>query len=158
MKFRQCSVNGLKYVDVNGKLCRKEENIQPQPLKSTDEVIDLLKAVALCHTVRVEKVNKPNGVVNKGFTHDEEDSIPMSVLNESSDETGRNYNFQASSPDEKALVEACRDYGVVFHGLTDNVMKLSIGKVIKSYKLVHTLEFDPTRKRMGVMIADERGL
>ncbi|CAD5116940.1 DgyrCDS5779 [Dimorphilus gyrociliatus] len=156
MKFRQCSVNGIKFVDVYGKLCKKEKNIQPDPLRSYDEVIDLLKAVALCHTVRVEKVDKPNGVVNKGFSHEEE-CIPMSVLNDSADEADHNHNFQASSPDEKALVEACRDYGVIFQGTVDNVMKLKIGKTVKLYKLIHTLEFDPVRKRMSVMIQDERG-
>ncbi len=50
----------------------------------------MLKVLALCHTVRVERKGGDAGgtsnVNNNGF----------------------DYEYEASSPDEKALVEACR--------------------------------------------------
>lgn len=52
------------------------------------EMVEFLMALALCHTVRVDmKDNAGTG----GFSLD-----------------GYEYEYQASSPDEKALVEACR--------------------------------------------------
>ena len=52
------------------------------------EIEELLKVLALCHTVRVDKKD-------------------LDSTGEYS-QTGFEYEYQASSPDEKALVEAAR--------------------------------------------------
>ncbi|WAR27505.1 AT11B-like protein, partial [Mya arenaria] len=49
---------------------------------------------------------------------------------------GYEYDYQAPSPDEKAFIEACE---------------------MRRYKLLHTLDFDATRKRMSVIVENERG-
>ena len=51
---------------------------------------EMLTAMALCHTVRVDK----------------KDNLATGAYSE----TGHEYDYQASSPDEKALVEAARKY------------------------------------------------
>jgi len=48
----------------------------------------MLVTLALCHTVHVER----------------KDGLPASLRSE----TGFDYDYQAISPDEKALIEACR--------------------------------------------------
>jgi phospholipid-translocating ATPase len=49
---------------------------------------DMFRVLALCHTIRVDKVDNSG---NGGYS-----------------DNGFGYEYEASSPDEKALVEACR--------------------------------------------------
>jgi magnesium-transporting ATPase (P-type) len=53
-----------------------------------DEMLELFTVLALCHTVRVDK--------------------EMEAVHSSDDNTQQAYKYQSSSPDEKALVEACQ--------------------------------------------------
>ena len=48
-------------------------------------------------------------------------------------------------------------YGVVFHGIHDNRLEVTFKREMRRYKLLHSLEFDPTRKRMSVIIQNEKG-
>ncbi|XP_065366183.1 phospholipid-transporting ATPase IF isoform X1 [Calliphora vicina] len=80
-------------------------------------------------------------------------------------------DYQASSPDEKALVEACAHLGLVYIGDDDEVLKIrvtpphmdysrpfSVGKVNEmNFDRLHVLEFTSDRKRMSVIIKDENG-
>ena len=52
------------------------------------EIYYLLRVLVLCHTIRVDR----------------KDNLATGAYSE----TGFEYEYQASSPDEKALVEACR--------------------------------------------------
>ena len=62
--------------------------MEPQP-----EVEQFLVALALCHTVRITD--------NSSMANGSEESLEITI---------DNLNYQASSPDEKALVEACSRY------------------------------------------------
>lgn len=66
------------------------------------------------------------------------------------DRTGK---YNASSPDELALVNAAKFFGVVFKKRDeDNNMVIDYrGKELK-YKLLNVLEFNSTRKRMSVIV------
>ena len=140
MQFRQCSVNGIKLVDIGGVLCVQPDipNVQPAPISTVTvsvlesvvaftfnaesrqisqfcsngldfstnmilvhieckitfsvrlqrEMLDVFNVLVLCHTCRVDR---KDNVATGGYS-----------------ETGFEYEYQASSPDEKALVEACR--------------------------------------------------
>ena len=53
---------------------------------------------------------------------------------------------------------SCYDrYNIIFHGMKDNQMLVTFYGKLKSYTLHHVLEFDPTRKRMSVIVTDEQG-
>ncbi|XP_054730850.1 phospholipid-transporting ATPase IF [Anastrepha obliqua] len=79
--------------------------------------------------------------------------------------------YQASSPDEKALVEACANLGLVYMGDDDEVLRIrivpphmdysrpfSVGKVNEMhFSRLHVLEFTSDRKRMSVIVKDESG-
>uniref|UniRef100_A0A7N6FID4 Phospholipid-transporting ATPase n=1 Tax=Anabas testudineus TaxID=64144 RepID=A0A7N6FID4_ANATE len=109
MQFRECSINGTKYREVNGKLV-PEGMTDDSPDGSiphlTGEELLFLKAVSLCHTVQIS-YDQPDCLVAGGD--------PFSHANGFS---SNNMEYYASSPDEKALVEkglrtlvvACRHF------------------------------------------------
>lgn len=73
--------------------------------------------------------------------------------------------YQASSPDEKALLEACRQLGFIYLGDDNDILKVKIlsnlkdanESKIESHKRLHILEFTSERKRMSVIVADKDG-
>uniref|UniRef100_A0A673CM95 Phospholipid-transporting ATPase n=1 Tax=Sphaeramia orbicularis TaxID=375764 RepID=A0A673CM95_9TELE len=96
MQFRECSINGTKYREVNGKLV-PEGVTDDSPDGSTPHLIGeellFLKAVSLCHTVQIS-YDQPDCLVGGGD--------PFSHVNGFSTS---HMEYYASSPDEKALVE-----------------------------------------------------
>uniref|UniRef100_A0A673LYD9 Phospholipid-transporting ATPase n=1 Tax=Sinocyclocheilus rhinocerous TaxID=307959 RepID=A0A673LYD9_9TELE len=115
MQFRECSINGIKYQEINGKLV--PEGMTEDSPDGSEELF--LKAVSLCHTVQI--------------SYDQTDGPgdPFSHANSFSPQM----EYYASSPDEKALVEATKSC-------------LSA----RRYKLLHVLEFDANRRRMSVIL------
>lgn len=69
------------------------------------------------------------------------------------DERTRKYN--ASSPDELALVNAAKFFGAEFLKRDeDNNMLIRLNGRELSYRLMNILEFNSTRKRMSVIVED----
>ncbi|EMP25194.1 Putative phospholipid-transporting ATPase IF [Chelonia mydas] len=144
MQFRECSINGIKYQEINGKLVPEglpedsPDGIRPSLMKEEEL---FLKAVCLCHTVHISADQtdgigdgrwRANGIVSQ-------------------------LEYYASSPDEKALVEAASRVGVVFTGTNGEGMEVkSLGKP-ERFKLLHVLEFDPNRRRMSVIVESPSG-
>ncbi|XP_052218556.1 phospholipid-transporting ATPase IF-like isoform X1 [Dreissena polymorpha] len=140
MQFRMCSINGVEFEEVGSMLCRvSPTGGQPEPLPAfTEEVETFLTVLVLCHSVRVD--------------HPQATELGAAAMYSYS---GYDYDYQAPSPDEKAFVEACRRYGVVFHGCHDGMLEVTFKGEMRRYKLHHTLEFDATRKRMSVIVQNE---
>jgi len=68
--------------------------------------------------------------------------------------------YNASSPDELALVNAAKQFGFEFKGkdADDNYSVLDkINGKFLNYKLLHVCEFNSTRKRMSVIFRDPLG-
>ena len=65
-------------------------------------------------------------------------------------------HFVASSPDEKALLDICKQFGFTFLGQSpNNEMQIQIGETeIKSFIKLNELEFDSFRKCMSVIVKD----
>ncbi|KAG7239951.1 hypothetical protein INR49_028146 [Caranx melampygus] len=123
MQFRECSINGTKYREVNGKLIGEE--------------LLFLKAVSLCHTVQIS-YDQPDCLAGGGD--------PFSHANGFS---SNHMEYYASSPDEKALVEAAKRIGVAFTGSSGDTMEIKTFGTMEKYKLLHVLEFDADRRRMS---------
>ncbi|MEQ2222347.1 putative phospholipid-transporting ATPase IF [Ilyodon furcidens] len=108
------------------------------------EELLFLKAVSLCHTVQI--------------SYDQPDSLlggdPFSHANGFS---SNNMEYYASSPDEKALVEATKRIGVAFTGSSGDTMEIQTFGKSEKYKLLHVLEFDPDRRRMSVILQTPSG-
>uniref|UniRef100_A0A3B3BXC1 Phospholipid-transporting ATPase n=1 Tax=Oryzias melastigma TaxID=30732 RepID=A0A3B3BXC1_ORYME len=163
MHFRECSIKGTKYREVNGKLL-PEGMTDDSPdgsvahlVKHTltrshthtlmyigDEVL-FLKAVSLCHTVQIsyDQPDLPLGA-----------SDPFSHVNGFS---SNHMEYYASSPDEKALVEATKRIGVAFTGSSGDTMEIKTFGKFEKYKLLHLLEFDANRRRMSVILQTPSG-
>ncbi|KAG1676697.1 putative phospholipid-transporting ATPase IF [Nymphon striatum] len=144
MQFRRCSINGIHYVEKGGLLCEISNNDSEEsnPLlgQYSKDVLSFLEVLALCHTVHLStNIDKPVGVIN---------GIDLGLCNF--------FEYQASSPDEKALVEACRRFRIVYQGLNNDHYELNINGKIKKFKRLHVLEFDSNRRRMSVIIQNEK--
>uniref|UniRef100_A0A672IK93 Phospholipid-transporting ATPase n=1 Tax=Salarias fasciatus TaxID=181472 RepID=A0A672IK93_SALFA len=140
MQFRECSISGTKYREVNGKLV-PEGMTDDSPDGSTPHLeLLFLKAVSLCHTVQIS-YDQPDCLVGGGD--------PFSHVNGFS---SNHMEYYASSPDEKALVEAAKRY-ISYSEINKGVFKLFC-----RYKLLHVLEFDADRRRMSVILQTPSGL
>ncbi|CAD6502732.1 BgTH12-05322 [Blumeria graminis f. sp. triticale] len=60
--------------------------------------------------------------------------------------------FKAQSPDEAALVSTARDCGFTVLGNSSDSIRLNVQGEERSYKVLNTLEFNSTRKRMSAII------
>ncbi|XP_049950032.1 phospholipid-transporting ATPase IF-like isoform X1 [Schistocerca serialis cubense] len=142
MQFRRCSIGGVAYVENNGELFRlTEDGTERNSILlqcMTPEIEHFLIALALCHSVQITSGN--NGVNNN-------DQVEMDSK----------LDYQASSPDEKALVSASARCGVVFLGEEGDINTIQIRGKIRRYKKLDCLEFTSDRKRMSVIVEDEDG-
>ncbi|KAM6221794.1 phospholipid-transporting ATPase IF [Rhynchocyon petersi] len=171
MQFRECSINGIKYQEINGRLV--PEGPTPDSSEgnlsylsslshlnnlshlttssfgtSPDYEIELVKehdlffkAVSLCHTVQISNV-QTDGIGDGPWQ---------------SNLTSSHLEYYASSPDEKALVEAAARLGIVFIGSSEETMEVKTLGKLERYKLLHILEFDSNRRRMGVIVQAPSG-
>ena len=48
-------------------------------------------------------------------------------------------------------------FGIVYHGIQDGLVLLTVGGHQMRYTLHHVLDFDADRKRMSVIVEDENG-
>ena len=68
-------------------------------------------------------------------------------------------NYNASSPDELALVNAARFFGMKFIDRDEEgVMTINYKGEIVKYQLLNFIEFNSTRKRMSVIVRNEKGV
>ncbi|XP_043329572.1 phospholipid-transporting ATPase IF isoform X9 [Cervus canadensis] len=172
MQFRECSINGTKYQEINGRLVSEgptpdssEGNLSyltslshlnnlshlatsssfrtsPENGTELNKEHDLFfKAVSLCHTVQISSVQT--------------DSIGDGPWQ--SNFAPAQLEYYASSPDEKALVEAAARFGIVFIGNSGEIMEVKTLGKLERYKLLHILEFDPDRRRMSVIVQAPSG-
>ncbi|XP_054262795.1 phospholipid-transporting ATPase IF-like [Macrosteles quadrilineatus] len=129
MHFRRCSVDGSLYCEREGRLMvlpPSGSTLSATPLPHwPPEVEQFLLAMALCHTVQTLEQTTVD--------------CPQ---------------YQASSPDEKALVEAAARCGVVYLGTSAGLMSVSVRGRVRNYKKLQTLEFTSDRKRMSVVVSD----
>ncbi|XP_028929478.1 probable phospholipid-transporting ATPase IF isoform X4 [Ornithorhynchus anatinus] len=139
MQFRECSINGIKYHEINGSLVPEgrtadsPDGIRPRLLQEEEL---FMKAVCLCHTVQISADQTDSLGDNSWFSNGVSSQL----------------EYYASSPDEKALVEAARRVGVVFTGTSGEAMEIKSLGTPERYKLLHVLEFDADRRRMSVIV------
>ncbi|XP_047509225.1 phospholipid-transporting ATPase IF [Pieris napi] len=173
MAFKACSIKGQIYEEREGRLFDTGK---------FDEAVDTLQTdlkffftiLALCHSVQLsnedmkklsarlsgtgnmqlmnffrrKKITKANG--NSSVI----DSVTWNaILNEN----GSKMDYQGSSPDEKALVEAADRFQVTFLGDEGNSLVLKVGTITEMYERLQLIEFTSERKRMSVIVKDKDG-
>ncbi|KAK4785214.1 hypothetical protein SAY86_001903 [Trapa natans] len=84
------------------------------------------------------------------------------AISEVDEATGK-ISYEAESPDEASFVIAARELGFEFYKRTQTSISLheldpaSGEKVERVYQLLNVLEFNSSRKRMSVIVRDEKG-
>lgn len=78
------------------------------------------------------------------------------ISNNVNSSTGK-VDYQASSPDEKALVEAADRFGITFLGEDGNNLVIGIADDTELYERLQLIEFTSERKRMSVVLKDKDG-
>jgi magnesium-transporting ATPase (P-type) len=78
------------------------------------------------------------------------------IAEEKEDKTGKPFTmYNASSPDELALVNGARHFGFAFKERDDNsnmVIEHTRTGAVSKYELLNVIEFDSARKRMTVIV------
>ncbi len=105
MRFKECSIDGQRMYDCQGKLIVNSGDEAPKDR----DVRRFLEVLSLCHTVVPTNECPEAKEEEEGDYNGEPRSASVPVDRAS-------MVYSAASPDEKALVEACRDYGVTFLG------------------------------------------
>jgi magnesium-transporting ATPase (P-type) len=97
-------------------------------------VLDFFKALAVCHTV----------VCDSEYEYTDENPIPT---------------YQASSPDELALVQGASSVGIIFKSRAHSILTLqnmnSVPFQEETFRVLAEFPFDSTRKCMSVLLQDE---
>ncbi|KAH8387021.1 hypothetical protein KR093_004129, partial [Drosophila rubida] len=147
MIFLKCFTGGRNYQLQNTQLyCPStEERFTLDAMEP--EVLDFFETLALCHTVDILEPN----VEATGEKQSEQDSLITNDIIS---------RYQASSPDEKAILEGCARLGLIFKSIDNNTLHLSRQLHISDvqdlqYERLQVLEFSSERKRMSVIIRDE---
>ncbi|KAJ3210559.1 hypothetical protein HK099_008217 [Clydaea vesicula] len=138
MIFRKISVSSLPFSfvsDEKSSLFSKAdiltENYIKDLKKHTDQEsdylcgVEFLKAISLCHDCTMEKVKK--------------DAPNSSII------------YQASSPDDVALVSGARDMGCTFKSKVSSTVTIEFQGENQLYEVLDVIEFSSARKRMTVI-------
>ncbi|KAF4520666.1 hypothetical protein B566_EDAN006342 [Ephemera danica] len=129
MVFRRCSVDGKCYEERSGHLLLLGPDGDPRRSLRTltqlpPDVETFYLAVAVCHSVQVAQSD--SGEIE----------------------------YQASSPDEKALLESASRCGIVFLGEEGDKLRVMCCDRELVYQRLETIEFSSDRRRMSVVVKD----
>ncbi|XP_032311944.1 phospholipid-transporting ATPase IF isoform X2 [Drosophila ananassae] len=155
MKFVKCYVSGRNFHLQGAKLLLPETGEQLDMASLGDLENTFLEALTVCHTVEV----------HKGLGESSSESLQSVVQRSLLINHGIVENYQASSPDEKALLEGCANLGIAFVGQKKNVLYIrknfcgvedSTFEDLR-FERLHVLEFSSERKRMSIIVKDQTG-
>lgn len=143
MEFRQCTIAGRAYADVveEGKRARVVDGAEVgqhdfkalqehgQTSEAAETVKEFITLLAVCHTVIPERSEEDPSVIK----------------------------FQASSPDEGALVEGARLMGYAFTTRKPKSIIVNVQGRDTEFQILNVLEFNSTRKRMSTIVRGPDG-
>ncbi|XP_047019641.1 phospholipid-transporting ATPase IF isoform X2 [Helicoverpa zea] len=175
MVFKSCSIKGRMYEERSSRLYDVERLDEPVDISQTD-IKFFFKILALCHSVQVSNEDmkklsaRLSGTGNlqllnffrrkkiKARTNAPSTNVIDNVTwNTIINENGNKMDYQASSPDEKALVEVAERVGVTFLGEEGNDLVIKVGELTEMYERLQVIEFSSERKRMSVILRDKDG-
>ncbi|KAK2580780.1 hypothetical protein KPH14_011515 [Odynerus spinipes] len=161
MVFRRCSVNGQIYMekDCDGNLYLlppngdEREAVKLQSWQS--EIWHFMISISLCHVVQIaspcrkSEISMKRSEYRKSFRSKTITKVNSSLLMHPDLP-----EYQATSTDEKALVEASARCGVIFQRDTSELMEVKVNDSVLTFTKMDILEFNSDRKRMSVIVKD----
>eukprot|EP01087_Luapelamoeba_hula_P011965 TRINITY_DN3328_c0_g1_i1.p1 TRINITY_DN3328_c0_g1~~TRINITY_DN3328_c0_g1_i1.p1 ORF type:complete len:1409 (-),score=234.21 TRINITY_DN3328_c0_g1_i1:104-4330(-) len=144
---------------------------------ANDEVEMFFKTLALCHTVIIEggspdevKEEKKRKWYKKVFnrkkaevsSESEEEEVPPEPIEDEEAEYSeingpKPSAYQASSPDEAALVLAAQKLGFEFYARDQESLSIRVKGEEEVWEFLNVLEFSSERGRMSVVLRDPKG-
>ncbi|KAI9019832.1 aminophospholipid-transporting P-type ATPase [Hyaloraphidium curvatum] len=143
MEFQMCTIAGRSYATKvpEDKRARVDESGAEQGFYDMKKLVE------------DSKVGKNAGYIQEFLTLL---AVCHTVIPETSDETGE-VIYQASSPDEGALVKGAANLGYVFHTRRPRSVTISVEGVDQEYEILNICEFNSTRKRMSAIVRGPDG-
>jgi magnesium-transporting ATPase (P-type) len=126
--------------------------------------VEAFTALAVCHTLIVEERSngaaaKPKPAADESSASTSSSSSPPSTCAGAAAESPpgaaappADVVYQGPSPDEVALVDACRSLGVRFHARSASDVVVDFLGVPLSFEVLAVLEFSSERQRMSVVV------
>ncbi|XP_018495288.1 phospholipid-transporting ATPase IA-like [Galendromus occidentalis] len=130
MKFKRCSIGGQIFGDIETGMDPKEiESILQRKDQLSEQVRSFFTIMALCHTVVVPETDSSTGELA----------------------------YQASSPDEAALVKGAAEVGFVFTTRKPAECTVEILGEKSTYEILNVIDFTSSRKRMSIVVRTPEG-
>ncbi|KAJ3309397.1 hypothetical protein HDV04_006184 [Boothiomyces sp. JEL0838] len=135
MEFRKISAGGYAYsdsreIDSSKGYYHFSHLEQHLRTKERGKILDeFLSLLSVCHTVIPER----------------DEANPSKII------------YQASSPDEVALVDGAKQLGYTFHTRRPKSVTVNVNGVDREYQIYQVNEFNSTRKRMSLVVRGPDG-
>jgi phospholipid-translocating ATPase len=177
MEYKKCTINGVPYgeayTEAEAGLHRRQGiDVEEEGARVQAEIaqarIEMLKGLREMHDnpyLSDENLTfiAPNFVADLTGVSGEEQkranehfmlalALCHTVITETTAGDPPQIDFKAQSPDEAALVATARDCGFTVLGRTNDDIHLNILGEDRTYKILNTLEFNSTRKRMSAIV------
>jgi phospholipid-translocating ATPase len=177
MEFKKCTINGVPYGEAYteaqaGMQKREGINVEEEGARIHEQIakdrLRMLSNLRKIHDnpyLRDEELTfiAPDFVADlKGDGGEEQKqanehfmlalALCHTVITERTAGDPPRIEFKAQSPDEAALVATARDCGFTVLGRSNDDIHLNIMGENRTYKVLNTLEFNSTRKRMSAII------
>lgn len=177
MEYKKCTINGVPYgeayTEAEAGLHRRQGiDVEEEGARVQAEIaqarIEMLKRLRHMHDnpyLSDENLTfiAPNFVADLAGVSGEEQkranehfmlalALCHTVITETTAGDPPQIDFKAQSPDEAALVATARDCGFTVLGRTNDDIHLNILGEDRTYKILNTLEFNSTRKRMSAIV------
>ncbi len=117
-----------------------------------------VKALALCHNVTPvydnPELNRSTGSVDEEAAEADQATVSMQAATPG---VSMQVTYQASSPDEVALVQWSEEMGLALieRTLTSLKLRTPLGEIV-SYSVLQIFPFTSETKRMGIILKDEK--
>ncbi|XP_017126564.1 phospholipid-transporting ATPase IF [Drosophila elegans] len=149
MKFVDCYVSDMNFhLQSTYLLCETTgEQIDLEKLDAEASVF--FEALTVCHTVEVLQEVGVKPLESSESVSERSHLMGKSIVD----------RYQASSPDEMALLEGCANLGLVYQGQSNNTLRICRYPSAEElqFERLHVLEFSSERKRMSVILRDRSG-
>ncbi|MCJ1436635.1 hypothetical protein MMC27_006015 [Xylographa pallens] len=177
MEFKKATVNGVPYGEAYteaqaGMQRRQGVNVEVESAKAHKQIaldrIRMLEALRKIHQnpylhdeeltfVAPDFVADMNGAAGNAQKIANQDfmlalALCHTVITEKTPGDPPKIEFKAQSPDEAALVGTARDCGFTVLGRSQDGIFLNVLGEEKEYKILNTLEFNSSRKRMSAIV------
>ncbi|KAJ3018596.1 hypothetical protein HKX48_002791 [Thoreauomyces humboldtii] len=169
MDFLRCSVGGAAYGEGYTDVTADSEGIDIQTRASRMAEMSADMKTSMNQVWKNPYLNATLGFVDKTICKDYFNipsqrmqlemfftilAVCHTVVSPKEPLDGQNHpvTYSAQSPDEQALVTGAKDFGVIFESRVQDVVTILVHGVPRSYRVLNTLEFTSTRKRMSVVV------